>query len=100
MTEWAAVTQLLHDRLNEAIAVEPLAVGDRGEQVPGGDGVVLADAVAAVLGLVVHRRGPLELQERDVGRARERDPLRGDARRADDQLRRVAVLLEAAHRRL
>ena len=50
-----------------------------GEQVPGGDGVALADAVAAVLGLVVHRRGPLELEERDVGRARERDALGGDA---------------------
>ena len=60
-----------------------------GEQVPGGDGVALADAVAAVLGLVVHRRGPLELEERHVGRARERDALRGDAGGADDQLRTV-----------
>ena len=53
-----------------------------GEQVPGGDGVALADAVAAVLGLVVHRGRPLELEERDVRGAREREALRGDARRA------------------
>ena len=70
-----------------------------GEQVPGRDGVVLADAVAAVLGLVVHRRRPLELEEGDVRRARERDALPGDARRADEQLR-PAVLLEGLHRGL
>ena len=46
----------------------------------------------AVLGLVVHRRAPLEVQEGDVGRAGERDALAGDARRADDQLRAVGVL--------
>ena len=46
-----------------------------GQQVPGGDGVALADAVAAVLGLVVHRGRPLELEEGDVRRARERDAL-------------------------
>ena len=85
-----------------AVAVEAAPVGHRGdeaalaldqlghrlvdrvggEQVPGGDRVALADAVAAVLGLVVHRRRPLELEEGDVRRARERDALRGDARRA------------------
>ena len=45
------------------------------EQVPRGDGVALADAVHAVLGLVVHRRAPLEVEEGDVGGARERDAL-------------------------
>ena len=48
--------------------VSSIVVG--GEQVPGGHGVVLADAVAAVLGLVVHRRRPLEVEEGDVGGAR------------------------------
>ena len=70
-----------------------------GQQVPGRHGVVLADAVAAVLGLVVHRRGPLELQEGDVGGAGERDALGGHARRADDQRRPVRVL-EGLHGRL
>ena len=63
-----------------------------GEQVPGGDGVALADPVAAVLGLVVHRRRPVELEEGDVRGARQRDALAGDARRADDQLRAAAAL--------
>ena len=63
-----------------------------GEQVPGGDGVALADPVAAVLGLVVHRGGPLELEERDVGRAGERDPLGRNPGRADDQLRAARIL--------
>ena len=58
-----------------------------GEQVPGGDRVVLADAVAAVLGLVVRGGRPLELEERDVRRARERDAVAGGERRADEQLR-------------
>ena len=49
----------------------------------------------AVLGLVVHRGRPLELEERDVRRARERDALRGDARRADDELRAVGPLERA-----
>src|SRR5690606_13337698 len=57
----------------------------RRQQVPGGDRVVLADAVDAVLGLVVDRRGPLELQEADVRGARERDALGGDGGRADQQ---------------
>ena len=70
-----------------------------GEQVPGRDGVALADAVAAVLGLVVHRGRPLQLEERDVGRARQRDALPGDARRSDQQLR-PAGLLEGPHRGL
>ena len=48
---------------------------------------MLADAMAAVLGLVVHRRRPLEVEEGDVRRAGQRDPLAGDARRADQQLR-------------
>ena len=59
---------------------------------------MLADAVAAVLGLVVQRRRPLQLEERDVGGARQRDALRGDAGGADDQLRAVG-LLERADRR-
>ena len=46
----------------------------------------------AVLGLVVHRRRPLELEEGDVRRARERDALGGDARGAHDELRAVGVL--------
>ena len=65
-----------HDALEHGLALALAAVGDgvddpplaldqldhrlvdrlRGQQVPGGDGVVLADPVAAVLGLVVHRR--------------------------------------------
>src|SRR5690349_23833693 len=53
-----------------------------GEQVPRGHGVALADPVRAVLGLVVHRRAPLEIEERDVGGARERDALTADARGA------------------
>ena len=40
---------------------------------------------------------PLELEEGDVRRARQRDALGGDARRADDQLRAVG-LLEGARR--
>ena len=41
------------------------------------------------------RRRPLELEERDVRGARERDALGGDAGRADDQLRPVRVLERA-----
>ena len=48
--------------------------------------------MAAVLGLVVHGRRPLELEEGDVRRARERDALAGDARGADDQLRPAGLL--------
>ena len=54
--------------------------------------VALTDAVTAVLGLVVHRRRPLELEECDVRRACERDPLCRDAGRADDQLRTGRIL--------
>src|SRR4029078_11602296 len=65
--------------------------GPGGEVLTGGDRVALADAVGAVLGLVVHRGGPLELEERDVRGARERDALRGDARRRAAELRAVAL---------
>ena len=41
-----------------------------GEQVPRVDGVLLADAVAAVLRLVVLCRGPVELEERHIRRPR------------------------------
>jgi len=41
--------------------------------------VALADPVGGDPRLVVHRRRPLELEERDVRGARERDALRGDA---------------------
>ena len=111
--------QLAHDRLHERLGLVAAAVGDGaddpalardqldhrlvdrlgGEQVPGGDGVVLADPVAAVLGLVVHRGRPLEVEERDVGRARQRDALAADAGGGDEQLRAVG-LLERVHRRL
>src|SRR3954468_22835900 len=79
----AALAQLAGELLDEPLAVESAAVRHRGddaalaldelghrlvdrvrrEQVPRGDGVALADAVAAVLGLVVERGRPLELQE-------------------------------------
>ena len=54
----------------------------------------------AVLGLVVHRRAPLEVEEGDVGGAGQRDALAGDAGRADDQLRAVGLLegLDGARR--
>ena len=61
-------------RCDQSAIVSSIVPG--GQQVPGGHGVVLADAVAAVLGLVVHRRRPLELEEGDVRGARERDALR------------------------
>ena len=67
-----------------------------GEQVPGGDGVALADPVAAVLGLVVHGRRPLELEEGDVRGTGQRDPLAGDAGGAR---RSAAVRRDAGTRR-
>src|SRR3954468_12188562 len=107
VAEGLALTELPDDALDKALAVEPAAVRHRGdvpalgldqlghrlvdraggEQVPRGHRVALADPVAAVLGLIVHRRRPLELEERDVRRAGQRDALRGDARGADDQRR-------------
>src|SRR4051812_22666404 len=109
--------QLAYDGLQQRLGLIAAAVGDRvddpalagdqldhrlvdrlgGQQVPGRHRVLLADAVAAVLGLVVDRGRPLQIQERDVGGARQRDPLRAHARGADDQLR-AALLLERAHR--
>ena len=61
------------------------------EQVGRVDRVLLADAVAAVLGLVVLGGRPVELEERDVRGARQRDALPGDLDRADDQLVLAAV---------
>ena len=93
-----SVTAAMRPRLRLDEARHRLVDRVGGQQVPGGDRVALADAVAAVLGLVVHRRRPLELEEGDVRRARERDALGGDARRAHDELRAVG-LLEGARRR-
>src|SRR5919198_109815 len=112
VAERLAAAKLAHDAVDEAVAVEDAAVGDRRDQaalaldepghrlvdrvgrqqVPGGHGVALADAVAAVLGLVVQRRRPLELEEGDVRRARERDALSGHAGGADDELGALGIL--------
>ena len=103
--------QLAHERVDDALLVLLAAVGDRpdhrplalqqrrdrlvdrlgGEQVVGVDGVALADPVAAILGLVVLGRGPVELQERDVRGTGQRQALAGDLDRADDQLVAAAV---------
>src|SRR5215218_4111069 len=104
--------QLAHDGVDEPLLVADLAVGHRvdqaalalqqlghrlidrvrREQVPSGNRALLADPVQAVLGLVVAGGRPVQLEERDVGGARERDALRGRLHRADDQLRPVLAL--------
>src|SRR5437867_1904903 len=78
--------KVLDELVDDRVAVEAAAIGDRaddaalacdklshrlvdrarGEQVPRSDRVALADAVQAVLRLVVHRRRPLQLEERDI----------------------------------
>ena len=47
---------------------------------------MLADAVKAILGLIVLGGGPIQLQERDIGSLCEREPLAGDLDGADDEL--------------
>jgi hypothetical protein len=49
-----------------------------GQQVPGVDCVLLADAMAAVLGLVVLGGRPVELKENDVGCLGKREALPGN----------------------
>ena len=48
--------------------------------------------IDAVLGLVVHRRRPLELEERHVRRAREREALRRHARGRHDGAERADAI--------
>src|SRR5947209_18473416 len=115
MAKRPALAELPYDALHQASIAELAAIGDRrddlalaldqpghrlidrlrGQQVPGGDRVPLADPVTAVLGLVVDRRGPLELQEAHVRGSGESDALCGDPGGADDQ-RRAGGILEAA----
>ena len=118
MPVWRAA-QLAHQCVHDALLVGRAPVGDRaddrtllleqrrdrlvdrarGEQVGHVDGVLLADAMAAVLGLIVLGRRPVELQEDHVGGACQRQALAGDLDRADDQLVLgvVGVRLERLH---
>ena len=73
-------------RLRSSSVAIVSSIVSRREQVPGVDRVLLADAVAAILGLVVLGGRPVELEESDVRGARQRDALAGDLDRADDQL--------------
>ena len=91
-SRWPSVTASMTARLRCSTLGHLLVDRLRGEQVVRRHGVVLADAVAAILGLVVARRRPVELEERDVGRAHERDALRRGLQRADDERRAVGAL--------
>jgi hypothetical protein len=99
-------SQLPHQRVQDPLLVLLTAVGVRcdhralaleqsrdrlidragGEQVVGIDRILLADAVATVLSLIVLGGGPRELEEDDVRGARQREAVAGDLDRADDQL--------------
>jgi hypothetical protein len=103
--------QFAHDRVDHSLLVLLAPVGDcrddralaleqggdrlvdglRGQQVPRIDRGRLPDSVAAILGLVVRRRRPVQLEERDIRRARQGQTLAGDSQRADDQLVRRRV---------
>ena len=60
--------------------------GVGGKQIGSIDGVLLANAVTAVLGLVVLGGRPVELQERDIGGLGQSQSLAGHLDRADNQL--------------
>ena len=93
---WPSVTASIRLRLRCEQLGHRLVDRVRRQQVPGGHGAVLADPVQPVLGLVVAGRRPVELEERDVRGARERDALRRGLQRAHDQLRAV-LALERVH---